>query len=346
MKHLLTIILTALLPVVAMSQKSTVNLTITGMDKGVGLVVNELQGDRMAVTDTLSLDAKGNVKLERRSNEPSFLVIAPAGARGPILHLLMMPHEKVTLEASYDETRGYFWLNKVKGSDNMELYRRYNNLQGLALDDEWLRATMPDSMEQLIGRNKELLMSAFLITYFESNFERYAPLYVQVRDALIGQYPQQAFVRHLDQKINAAVLPGMMAPEIVLPDTSGIHQLRLSDLRGKVVLIDFWASWCSPCRMENPNVVRLYKKYHERGFEVFSVSLDKDRDKWINAIAKDGLVWPNHVSDLMGWGSAAGKRYQVSSIPNTVLVDRDGRILARNLRGSELEKKLKELLEQ
>ena len=228
----------------------------------------------------------------------------------------------------------------------MELYRRYNNIYGNSLDDEWLKATLADSVERLISGNKELLMSAFLITYFENAFDRYAPLFVQVRDALVGRYPNQEFVRHLNDKVSSAVLVGVEAPDIVLPDTSGAHQLRLSDLRGQVVLIDFWASWCRPCRMENPNVVRLYNRFHDRGFEVFSVSLDKDRDKWLEAIEKDHLVWPNHVSDLLGWGSAAGKRYGVSSIPHTVLVGRDGRVVARNLRGKDLEDKLTELLGQ
>ena len=125
-----------------------------------------------------------------------------------------------------------------------------------------------------------------------------------------------------------------------------VHLRRLSDLRGSVVLIDFWASWCRPCRMENPNVVRLYQKYHERGFNIFSVSLDNRRDAWMKAIEDDGLVWPDHVGDLRGWQSAGGRLYGVSSIPATVLLDREGRVLARNLRGQELENKLKEIFEQ
>jgi len=109
------------------------------------------------------------------------------------------------------------------------------------------------------------------------------------------------------------------------------------------VLIDFWASWCGPCRKENPHVVNIYSKYHDKGFEIFSVSLDKDKTSWINAIAKDNLTWANHVSDLKYWKSAAALDYGVSSIPYTVLIDKKGKIVAKKLRGEALENKIKEL---
>ena len=153
------------------------------------------------------------------------------------------------------------------------------------------------------------------------------------------------FVKHVDQKVRSVIAAGTEAPDIVMTDRNG-KERRLSDLRGKVVLIDFWASWCRPCRAENPNVVRIYNRYHDNGFEVFSVSLDNNRDAWLKAIEADGLVWENHVSDLRGWSSAGGRLYGVSSIPATVLVDRDGKVLARNLRGQQLEHKLREIFGQ
>jgi thiol-disulfide isomerase/thioredoxin len=110
------------------------------------------------------------------------------------------------------------------------------------------------------------------------------------------------------------------------------------------VLIDFWASWCGPCRRENPTVVRAYQKYKDKGFEIFSVSLDSDKTRWTQAIAQDGLVWPNHVSDLAGWRNAAAGAYGVSSIPATFLLDRNGNIVGTNLRGPALEARLSELL--
>ncbi len=136
---------------------------------------------------------------------------------------------------------------------------------------------------------------------------------------------------------------GQPAPDLNFKDLNN-QPLKLSSLKGKIVLLDFWASWCRPCRAENPHVVELYNKFKNQGFTVYSVSLDQKREQWINAINKDGLLWPNHVSDLLGWRSAAGAIYGINSIPQTFLIDRNGNIAAINLRGIDLEKKVKELL--
>lgn len=136
---------------------------------------------------------------------------------------------------------------------------------------------------------------------------------------------------------------GAEAPNFEGPNPEG-EIISLKSLRGKVVLIDFWASWCGPCRKENPNVVKLYNKYKDMGFEILAVSLDKTKPRWTQAIEADGLTWL-HISDLKGWQSKYAKQYGVSSIPQTVLLDAEGNILARNLRGAQLAQKLKEVLE-
>lgn len=143
---------------------------------------------------------------------------------------------------------------------------------------------------------------------------------------------------------NSNIAVGKMAPEITLPNLSG-QTKALSALRGKVVLLDFWASWCGPCRKENPNVVSVYNRYASKGFDVFSVSLDENKSAWEAAIKKDGLVWNNHVSDLGGWKSAVVPIYEIESIPFPVLIDKEGKIVAmgESLRGAGLENELKKL---
>jgi len=133
-----------------------------------------------------------------------------------------------------------------------------------------------------------------------------------------------------------------MAPEITMPDTEG-KTFSLSSLRGKYVLVDFWASWCRPCRGENPNVVAAYKKFKGKNFTILSVSLDKDKEEWLKAIKEDGLEWKN-ISDLKYWNSAAVSLYGIEGIPYNVLLDPQGKIIAKELRGDDLGAKLAEVL--
>jgi len=135
---------------------------------------------------------------------------------------------------------------------------------------------------------------------------------------------------------------GQMAPEINLPNPNG-DTIKLSSLRGKYVLVDFWAKWCGPCRDENPNVVRAYHKFKNKGFEVYSVSLDRSKNDWVKAIKEDGLEW-THVSDLKYWNSIAARDYNITGIPFSILLDKDGKIIAKNLRGAALDQKLTEVM--
>lgn len=157
-----------------------------------------------------------------------------------------------------------------------------------------------------------------------------------VRDS---KYAKQIAER-ADKVRNVSI--GKVAPDFSQTSPEGAN-LALSDLKGKYVLIDFWASWCGPCRRENPNVVKTYEKFKGQNFEILGVSLDNDRDKWLKAIEDDKLTW-KQVSDLGGWGNEVAQLYAVNSIPHTVLVDPDGIILEKNLRGDALKTKLEEIL--
>ena len=145
----------------------------------------------------------------------------------------------------------------------------------------------------------------------------------------------------LVQKLKVTAI-GQAAPEISLPNPDG-QVVKLSSLRGKYVLIDFWAKWCGPCRRENPTVVRAYHKFKSKGFEVYSVSLDRSKADWVQAIKEDGLEW-THVSDLKYFDCVAAKEYNVNAIPFSILLDKEGRIIAKNLRGPALDQKLTEVL--
>jgi peroxiredoxin len=130
--------------------------------------------------------------------------------------------------------------------------------------------------------------------------------------------------------------------DFTLPDADG-KDISLASYKGKYVLVDFWASWCGPCRAENPNVVKAYSRFKEKGFEILGVSLDDKKDKWQAAVQADNLAW-THVSDLKGWKNAVAEQYGIRAIPQNLLLDPQGVIIAKNLRGDALEKKLEEVL--
>jgi thiol-disulfide isomerase/thioredoxin len=193
--------------------------------------------------------------------------------------------------------------------------------------------------------NSPALLPAMSTLDLDKEFAIYEAIVKQLSDGFNGS----PTIENVKQQFNEAKLkkasqnllaPGKPAPNFIQNDVNG-KPLSLADLKGKVVLIDFWASWCGPCRKENPNVVKLYEKYKDAGFTIMSVSLDKDKSNWLAAIEKDNLVWPYHVSDLKQWSNEVARLYQVSSIPFTVLVDKNGNIIDTKLRGVELEQALK-----
>jgi thiol-disulfide isomerase/thioredoxin len=273
---------------------------------------------------------------------------------------------------------------EISGDENSQDYRDYwmftrpnyelresffNSYNSVAPDDTIRKQQLKNSLDSLFdaGRNYAInyinekpaspvswiMLQEFYPPTGLKDFDSLDLDYFRmVSNAMKEKYPYSEYPDFVDESIDNTVAQlealknnggGDLAPDLEYPNPDG-DLIALSSLRGKVVLIDFWASWCGPCRMENPNVVRTYKEYKDKGFTVYSVSLDTDKNKWIQAIEADNLEWPNHVSDLKGWQSEAAALYKVSAIPATFLLDQEGRIIDQNLRGGQLEQKLQEIL--
>ncbi len=209
---------------------------------------------------------------------------------------------------------------------------------------ESLENRRKDEMITYAEKNPKSVVPAFIIYQYSYQFK--LPDLERAAKAFDPSINGNKYVKSIKERVETLkkVQVGQPFIDITENDTAG-NPVSLSSVvkKNKYVLVDFWASWCKPCRAENPNVVAAYKKYHDKGFTVFGVSFDKSKDAWIKAIKDDGLNW-THVSDLKGWGNEAGKLYGIQSIPQNILIGPDGKIVARNIRGEELQKKLAELM--
>ncbi|HMW94557.1 MAG TPA: TlpA disulfide reductase family protein [Chitinophagales bacterium] len=208
-------------------------------------------------------------------------------------------------------------------------------------------------LKDFIAKEENPTVATFAVNFFGPSIQEEMPYIIETVDKLASKDSKSVYIKQfqaalqsykdaLVQEEEGGLGIGSKAPNIALPNSNG-DTLSLSQLQGKYVLLDFWASWCRPCRDENPNVVKIYHQYKDKGFDIFSVSLDNNEKPWIAAINTDKLVWKNHVSDLKGWNSSAARLYNVESIPTTYLIDPSGKIIGKNLRGKALENKLAEV---
>lgn len=352
------VLLLFLLPVLASAQSK---LTINGKIKGLSDSSRVVLLDMNRQTDTLASSAvkKGSFTIKTTLREPMIVSLDFGGGRNLVTFL---DNNNIKITGDINDLKKL----KVKGSETHNDFKEFQStfdplFERLGKINQRLQmGERSDSLLSAMERNKDTIqqtidlfvdkhtgspVSAFLLAAtFQLNEDimiadqRFSKLKPAATGNMYGNYLQETIA---ETKITAV---GSMAADFTQADTSG-KPVSLSSFRGKYVLLDFWASWCGPCRQENPNVVASFKKFSAKNFTVLGVSLDRpgQKDKWLQAIHADNLTW-THVSDLQFWNNAVAQQYRVQSIPQNLLIGPDGKIIAKNLRGAALDQKLCEIL--
>ncbi|TJZ61084.1 AhpC/TSA family protein [Sphingobacterium olei] len=244
-------------------------------------------------------------------------------------YLVFLDENPVTVQL---DTSTYYRNTVVSGSKLQDQYVEYGKQRGVKIDE-------------FIKANPASLVSAYVFYRYYSY--RLSPeeikSNIQLLNPSLRETPYVRVLTELTETLETVAV-GKSAPDFTANDTEGKPRAFSAHLGKGYVLLDFWAAWCGPCRRENPNIVKAYNKYKEKGFDIVAVSLDKNKNSWLDAIAKDNLTWA-HVSDLLFWDSEPAKLYGVRAIPANFLIDKNGVIVAKNLRGEDLDKTLGELLD-
>ncbi|MBR8536217.1 AhpC/TSA family protein [Carboxylicivirga sediminis] len=364
MKNLLFVAVTVI-AVLASCQPQAPAFKLSGKIDGAAdkvVTISVYDKDGVNVKDTLTI-TDGVVNYSTELTEPVFVMVGEAGTRNTVN--FFAENVDYTINGSLDaikdaEVTGGAVFNVYKSVSDMsaeinaksdELKKAYGEA-GQAGDTAKQRVIYEEyqanqekfetAQLDVVKANPASPASAFII----SNVYGYGAI-EEMKEGLAmldASLANSTYYISLSEKIAKleAVAVGKMAPDFTMNDPEG-NPVSLSSFKGKYLLVDFWASWCGPCRRENPHVVELYAEFKDKGFDILGVSLDQKEDAWLKAIEDDKLTW-NHVSDLKGWGNEAAKLYAVSGIPHTVLLDKDGKIIAKNLRGDELRAKVAELL--
>jgi len=337
---------------------TSVSGTLTN-GQGKEVILEKLTNTEVVALDTATIDEQGRFSFGVDVEETGFYRVILA--QNNFVLLIVSKDEKIELTGDADDLfKTYSVLGSTESARMQELGKYTSDRDSLQLVLQQAQARQDANAYYQAMAAQNVIMEELAVkvrTFIEANPAGLAslaalqnlnpdtdfPYFNKVSEAMNAEAPNSPFAIDLKKMVDGLkkLAVGSPAPDIILNNPVD-KSVSLSSLKGQVVLIDFWASWCKPCRAENPNVVRMYKKYHDQGFEIFGVSLDRTKEAWVQAIKDDGLEWI-HASDLAFWNSTAAKLYNVKSIPQTYLVDKEGTIIAKNLRGPELEAKLAEI---
>lgn len=349
----------------AFAQKP-INVSITGniFNADVDSIsLSQYYGSHYVDYIKVPLSKKGDFSIKGSLNAPDYYVIRVGGSH---LNLILRDSSNVKLYGDGSNINSYCNIVGSDESNNMNNFiktmtiwnAKRDSAVALIQKDPSRQTEISNSMtteyytfqgnlQTYISQNQNspALLPVISTIDVENDFATYESIVMQLNNSF-GESPSikelyKTYMQTKTKRESANFLaPGKESPDFEELKIDGKTKMKLSDLRGQIVLLDFWASWCGPCRKENPNVVRLYEKYKNDGFTVMSVSMDRDKAAWLAAIEKDNLTWPNHVSDLGHWSSKVPQLYQVKGIPFTVLIDKEGKIIKTNLRAETLEAEL------
>ncbi len=331
------------------------------------IALTNLNAGTIAKKDTIKLKSNKTFAKKLHLTEPGFYSLNFYGKQA---FNLILNKSNIQLIVDGNNPQGQV---TVKGSPEMDLIMKVSELQSasqnaselVSLQEEFNTAAaakneskiaeIQEKYMSVIAKGNDTIAALFLkqpaslavVNLLQNNTleaDKYLTVFIDAATKLIKEQPALGYAKEFSLFVEKAkrTAVGQMAPEINLPNQNG-DTIKLSSLRGKFVLVDFWAKWCGPCRRENPNVVKAYAKFKTKGFEVYGVSLDRTKEDWVQAIQQDNLTW-THVSDLKYFESVAAKDYNINAIPFSILLDKTGKIIAKNLRGAALEKKLSEVM--